>query len=87
MARGSQWSQWQLDDLIDVKINSEFYKGKLIFENTRITRNGQIYSEILKKLKKMCDDRGEAVPFEVKQIRSKFKKCCAKCKQVLMNNK
>ena len=32
----------------------------------------------------MCDDRGEAVPFEVKQIRSKFKKCCAECKQVLM---
>jgi len=40
-----------LDDFIDIVVNSNKYKSKLIFTNTKNRRNSPIYAKILDELK------------------------------------
>lgn len=68
-----------LNDFIDIIVSSEYYKKKLIFMNTKMQRNGEIYTGILEELEKRCAKRNEKVPFTVQQLRSKFKKCVGMC--------
>ena len=35
VGRRLTWSADQLDDLVDIVVNNEYYKKKLIFENTK----------------------------------------------------
>ena len=85
--RGSQWTVDQLDDFIDIVINNENFKEKLIFQNTKFQRNSSIYEQILKKLKARCAERNEEFNFSVSQLRSKFKKLLEECKKVALTVK
>jgi hypothetical protein len=38
-----------VDDLVDIVVNSDYYQRKLIFTNSKCQRNAQIYEEILKE--------------------------------------
>ena len=87
VGRKSYWSAEQLDDAVDIIVSSEYYKQKLIFENTKKQKNGQIYGRVLKELKERCNRRGEEMNFSVEQLRSKFKKCVGECKWALMTVK
>ncbi|XP_028393268.1 uncharacterized protein LOC114517677 isoform X2 [Dendronephthya gigantea] len=85
--RKAKWSQSILDDLVDIIISSEQYKKKLIFTNQKNQRNGDIYEKVLAELKKRVESRGEEVPFNSNQVRTKFKKCVSECKSVALTIK
>lgn len=85
--RKAKWSQPMLNDFIDIIINSDYYKKKLIFSNVKTQKNGQIYTEVLAELKKRCKCRNEDASFNVAQLRSKFKKLVAECKRVALTTK
>ena len=80
--RKSPWSQQQLDDFIDIIVQDEEYKKKLIFRNTKFQRNGELYEKIKLELKQRCVIRNENMTFTVEQLRSKFKKCVGECQRV-----
>jgi hypothetical protein len=73
--------------LVDIIISSEFYKNKLIFTNTKNQRNGEIYKRVLVELKQRGSARGEEVPFDNIQVRTKFKKVVSECKHVVLTIK
>jgi len=85
--RKSTWSTTQLDDFIDIVVSSDEYKNKLIFENSKNKRNGQVYESILAELKKRAKERKEDVAFSIGQLRTKFKKCVGECKKVALTIK
>ncbi len=85
--RKAHWSGNALDDFVDIIVNNAKYQRKLIFTNTKNHRNGYLYDEILKELKKRCSSRKEAIDFTIPQLRNKFKKCVAECKRIAMTIK
>lgn len=85
--RKSPWSQQQLNDFVDIIVENEEYKQKLIFRNTKFQRNGELYGRIKSELEERCAARDERVSFMVEQLRSKFKKCVGECKKVALTIK
>ena len=81
------WSDNTLCDFVDIIINSEYYKKKLIFTNTKNQKNSVIYEKILTELKNRCGKRNETIDFTVVQMRNKFKKCISDCKHAAMTIK
>ena len=82
--RKAKWSNSLLDDLVDIIVNSEYYKKRLIFMNLKNQKSGDIYEKILKELKAHGSKRGEDVPFTAVQLRTKFKKSISECKKVAL---
>ena len=78
----AQWSKTLFDDLVDIIISSDYCKQKLIFTNTKNQRNGEIYSKELAELtsKELTSARKEDVPYNITQLRTKFKKPISECK-------
>lgn len=70
-ARRSVWEERHVNDLVDVICSSEYYK-KLIFTNTKNSKNAEIYANVLKDLGQRYED--DSLPFSVDQRRNKFKK-------------
>lgn len=85
--RKPRWCPEALDDFIDIVVNNNVYKKKLIFINTKNQSNGSIYEQILKELKERASARGENFLFKVSQLRTKFKKCVSICKQAALTQK
>ena len=83
----STWNPEEIDDLVDIVVNNEYYQRKLIFTNTKCQRNSQIYQEILKELKLRASKRGTELKFNAKPLRTKFKKCISDCKQAALTMK
>ncbi|PFX22343.1 hypothetical protein AWC38_SpisGene13176 [Stylophora pistillata] len=80
-------TQKQLNDLIDIILENEEYKKKLIFRNTKFQRNGELYKKIKLELEERCGTRNERISLTVDQIRSKFKKLVSECKKVALTIK
>ena len=57
--RKLQWCPKDFDDFIDIVVNSNEYKTKLIFTNTKNRRNSLIYAKILDELKSRASARDE----------------------------
>ena len=53
----SLWSQQQLIDFVDIIVENEEYKKKLIFRNTKFQRNGELYERIKNELEERCAAR------------------------------
>lgn len=81
--RKGKWNESLLSDMVDIIVNSEYYRKNLIFTNTKNQKNGPIYESILQQLK----TRNESVPFSAVQLRNKFKKATAECKKVALTIK
>ena len=45
LGRQPTWSQELLNDVIDIIVNNEVYKTKLIFVNIKTQKNGEIYQK------------------------------------------
>ena len=43
---GISQTQQQINDLIDIIVQSEEYKKNLIFRNTKFQRNGELYGDL-----------------------------------------
>ena len=63
------WSDNTLDNFVDIITGSEYYKKKLIFTNSKNTKNGIIYDKILIEHRKTCEKRNET-KFTIPQMRS-----------------
>ena len=85
--RRGQWSSSLLDDFVDMIVNNENYKKKLVFQNTKYQQNGVLYDSILQELKRRAAARGDVVEFTVSQLRNKFKKCVSDCKKAALTIK
>ena len=85
--RKSNWSSETIDDFIDIVVNDNYFKKKLVFTNTKNKKNGDIYEKILSILKERAAKRGEEIEFTVAQLRNKFKKCVSECKQAALTQK
>ena len=83
--RRSVWEERHVNDLVDVICSSEYYKKKLIFTNTKNSKNAEIYANVLKELGQRYDDGN--FPFRVDQLRNKFKKCISECKKIALTVK
>ena len=73
----SNWSPEAVDDFIDIVVNNDYFKRKVIFTNTKNQKHGVIYEIILFQLKERADI---LFSFTVPQLTTKFKKCVSKCK-------
>ena len=76
-----------VDGMVDIIVNNERFTRMLIFTNTPNQRNGIIYESVLQELKGRCLTREENVPFNIGQMRTKFKKLVSECKKVAMTIK
>lgn len=83
--RRSVWEERHINDLVDVICSSEYYKKKLIFTNTKNSKNAEIYGNVLKELSQRYGDG--SFPFSVYQLRNKFKKCISECKKIALTVK
>ena len=83
--RRSVWEERHVNDLVDVICSSEYYKKKLIFTNTKNSKNAEIYANVLKEVGKRYEDG--SFPFNVDQLRNKFKKCTSECKKIALTVK
>ena len=84
---GKGWSETLVQDLVDIIINDENYKRKLIFINTKNQKSGHIYSDVLRELQIRAEKRNEHVPYTAVQLRTKFKELVAECKKVALTIK
>ena len=85
--RKEKWSNSLVDDMIDIVVNNNYYKKRLIFVNVKNQKNTDIYENVLKDLKDRAMVRGEDVPFTSTQLRTKFKKAVAECKKAALTIK
>ena len=85
--RKTNWSAVVVNDLIDIVVNNDASKRKLIFVKTKNPKNGEIYKAILQELKQRASTRGENVNFTADQLRTKFKRCISLCKKAALTIK
>ena len=69
------WAEVVVTDLVDIILENEKYKKKLLMTNTKNVKNGIYYTEVIRELTERCKDRGEDFMYDVAQTRSKFKRC------------
>ena len=58
-ARKSKWQDHQIHDLVDVICLSKYFKKGLIFTNTKNSKNGETYEQVLKQLKERYLSQGQ----------------------------
>ena len=73
--------------MVDIVVNSDYYKRKLIFTNTKNQSNGKSYERIKKELQERAAKRNSKFMFSISQMRTKFKKCVSDCKNAAMTIK
>jgi len=76
-----------MNDMVDIVVNSDYYKRKLIFTNTKNQRNGEIYARIRKETLERAAKRNSQFMMSISQMRTKFKKCVSDCKSAAMTIK
>ena len=84
--RKSFWSENHVNELIDVICESEYYRKKLIFTNSNVVKNSEVYCKVVNTVKSRLACK-EGLPFTVVQTRVKFKACVAICKKAAMTRK
>ena len=82
-----KWNNDDMDDMVDIIVNSDYYKRKLIFTNTKNQRNGEIYGQIQLEIQERAAKRNSKFMFSISQMRTKFKKCISECKNAAMTVK
>ena len=85
--RRPKWNIDDVDDMVDIIVNSDYYKRKLIFTNTKNQRNGEIYEQIQLEIQERAAKRNSKFMFSISQMRKKFKKCISECKNAAMTIK
>ena len=70
--------------MIDIIVNNEKYKKRLIFTNVKKQKNTGVYDSILNEIKERYAGRNpeSTFPFNVQQMRTKFKWCVSTCKKL-----
>ncbi|CAH3153764.1 unnamed protein product, partial [Porites lobata] len=82
--RRPTWREDDVTDLVDIVCNSEYFKRKILFTNSKNTKNNEIYGKLLKDLKERALARGDEFSFTVNQVRNKLKKLISECKKAAL---
>ena len=51
--------------MVDIVVNSDYYKRKLIFTNAKNQRNGEIYGQILLEIQEKAAKRNSKFMFSI----------------------
>ena len=81
------WSEIAVTDLVDIILENEKYKTKLLLTNTKNVKNGVYYDQVITELKKRFEERDEEFTYNVPQTRSKFKRCVSICRKAALTIK
>ena len=73
--------------MVDIVCNSEYYKKKIIFTNSKTSKNNYVYSKLKNHLQERLSARGQDLQFTVAQLRNKLKKLISKCKKAALTVK
>ena len=85
--RKSTWPEEQVNDMITVICSNDYLARKLVFQNTKNSRNGELFKKVVADSQKACQERGETFEFHITQTRTKFKSCVSLCKTAAMSVK
>lgn len=87
VGRRGQWPESFVDDLVDIILEDDKFKEKLLMTNVKNVKNSQYYLKVIEEMKKRCSERGEEYTFSVTQTRQKFKRCITLCRDAVMKIK
>ena len=71
--RKGTWMDEELDDMVDIIVNDEGHKKKLILQNATTKSNTKNYEQIWREMKERAKKRGQVFTKEVSRMRNKFK--------------
>ena len=77
--RKCHWSETLVNDLLDITVENDKYRQKLLMTNIKNAKNSQYMDCVVKELQDRCVDRGEVFPFDTNQTRQKFRRCVVAC--------
>ena len=82
-----QWTEHLANDLVDITLDSDKYKEKLLLANVKNIKSSQYYHKVIEELKERCSERREEFPVNVEQTRQKFKRCINICRDAVIKVK
>ena len=85
-AEKAQRRDCHVADMVDVICSNDNFSRKLIFTNSKNTRNNEVYVQVLKEVEKRYTG-SSSFPFSTGQMRTKFKRCVAECKKLALTIK
>ena len=85
--RKCQWKESFVDDLVDIIVENEKYRQKLLLTNVKNAKNGQYMESVVKEIQERCTERGEESPYDVNQTRQKFRHCVQACRAAALKTK
>ena len=85
--RKCQWKESFVDDLVDIIVENEKYRQKLLLTNVKNAKNGQYMESVVKEIQERCTERGEESPYDVNQTRQKFRRCVQACRAAALKTK
>ena len=82
-----QWPEHFVDGLVDVILDDEKLKEKLLLTNVKNKKNGQYYGKVIELISLRCKERNEEFSFSVAETRQKFKRCINICRDAVIKVK
>ena len=70
--RKYRWKESFVDDLVDIIVENEKYRQKLLLTNMENAKNGQYMESVVKEIQERCTERGEEFPSDVNQTLTKI---------------
>ena len=81
------WPEIAVTDLVDIILENEKYKTKLLLTNTKNVKSGVYHDQVITELKKRFEERDEEFTCNVPQTGSKFKRCVRICRKAALTIK
>ena len=85
--RKAIWPIEAVEEVVGAICDNEAYRKKLIFTNSKASKNIEIYTEIVLQVKDRMQERQKTFEFSPEQTRNKFKSCITACKKASMTRR
>ena len=85
--RKSQWPTDIVNDLVDIILEDDKLKEKLLMTNVKNVKNSEYYKLVIEELKQRCEQRGTEFGYDVVQTRQKFKRCVTSSREAALKIK
>ena len=86
VGRKPQWSTILTEDLVDIILENDKFKEKLLLTNVKNSKNSQYYQQVINELKDRCKQRDSIFTYDLNQTRQKFKRCVIICREAALKN-
>ena len=85
--RKSHWDEEMVNDLIDIILENDEYKSKLILKNRKKIRTAETIRKVTSELKKRCADKMVEMVYTWTQVKSKIERCKSSCRTAALTMK